>query len=1586
MSMNSAKSPVSTSSTPADLSLQTGFSAGTPGTQPIPKKSQQIKTDKPRPHVCTICTRAFARLEHLKRHERSHTNEKPFQCAACGRCFARRDLVLRHQQKLHTTLPNIMRRGSSVSGASSNGMGSVSGNNKDIDSNEHIIVLHNNTSPNAPLPSGALGDFDINGNNHHTNSNNNHSFVGANASINGGHSFNDKGDDSDQSSIYPYSPPKSNNHSNNFNNNSHLNGNGDIYSKPQFRTALFGGNNNSNSNSNNNNSNNSINNKNTSISRSGSVSISNNGGIILRSNSINSVGSTGSASHQLSNAPTSNVHASFGQISSLSPPNQMEHSPLPSNHNSPSGHALNGSQNGTNAGFNGNGNNTAAANSNSFIPSPQSNGSPHKHSISAPRPIPPHLQSQNQSNLSHKQVFSPPNHISSSKSTPTASHEPIANRNTNSTSAMSMNPQVNNLAQQHQQYRHVSFSAASNVSYANLKDALNIQHSNNFPEVSQGQVEFATPQLSAHDDFSSRNLLLSGLDLSSYNMIDWNNIENFDLNDDSGANNGIGSNNGSSTNLTARQKSIKNLQQFFLENVHSTGGQANNNNPLANSNLKSSNSFKNSNGHALSLPSSMANTLGHLIGIPNNNNGTSNNDSGNKNDSNLNSNSIGLAHHTSTDTTNDPSDLPSVIASHQFSNPSHPHHIKGTTPFEFGVNPPNDFTMMQSLLEQNGLNKEPANFNLNSNQLDERKTVNRQKKKPSENSQMPPNKKVKHENSTNDRSSTESINTPATTLTTNMGMPISITNNEDDNWLKEIIGTPYDANFQQNNQNLGLFDAPSLLSSPKLEYALPPGAIATASDITSGTVTGASIAAAAAQLAAMDATSISPNELGTLFRSRQNDLVNQLKPNFSLPSQSFNSSGPGGNGSKSGSASGSASAANALGGIGSISTTLGTDKAQGRDMISAELRTRIITMSSVSEAQFPCLEDLNAYMRLYELEFNKYFPFIHLPSLKNPLVDNIENIPLLLSMASIGALYSFHDAHTLLLFNLSKFHIQSFFEKEITLDNLQFKKVPLMAHQCLVLHIFISMFLNEANMVDITSRQIKSMIGLIKSTNFNEPLEQFLVPPPSILETVGNTSNSNRSTQLIQNNFDYFIMAQSRIRTLHMFYMLQTFRSSLIGLPIYLSSKFLKSGNHCYNEELWRCETSVAWFEELSKAGYVSTVMQEESNKDNDKNKGSVNNGSKRSLVELSNGDSLDSLLKSFKDNTFKGYSSFHVGSIAVAPTSSSLSLNNLLSVLMYLHEQTQTAVLTSNQPFTYLNWKLNHKPKLDRAVKAWEASYLSHGGVLHIDSYNRHLLNSRNELKLILPLYALLKIKLEINFNAVVSPILRKDWTSMNSQLNLMLLQEGIHENIRFALPYCFEIIQLWIYNIETINYDIKQTSLRTPVFFVACLFVAVTLVSTYLDHLEGKFEKRRKLTDKELVDWLGCESIMLKVEKVLSPVLKSSYSELLTKQAHGAFNSIIDDKAVHNIGKLIEKKEVVSRDIITSGDTKEKLDRLDNISGELTEEIKKINLSTKSLYLGIRILADAPVWPIAMGFAEALKNRATYLSTRKRDMRTSK
>ncbi|GES66519.1 putative C2H2 transcription factor [Aspergillus terreus] len=121
---NSPKDLASISEVPGDLSVPTKESkkVESNGQPNIPPP----KTDKPRPHGCTTCGRSFARLEHLKRHERSHTKEKPFECPDCARCFARRDLLLRHQQKLHmTTTPssrprNGRRESTGAAGAGAN--------------------------------------------------------------------------------------------------------------------------------------------------------------------------------------------------------------------------------------------------------------------------------------------------------------------------------------------------------------------------------------------------------------------------------------------------------------------------------------------------------------------------------------------------------------------------------------------------------------------------------------------------------------------------------------------------------------------------------------------------------------------------------------------------------------------------------------------------------------------------------------------------------------------------------------------------------------------------------------------------------------------------------------------------------------------------------------------------------------------------------------------------------------------------------------------------------------------------------------------------------------------------------------------------------------------------------------------------------------------------------------------------------------------------------------------------------------------------------------------------------------------------
>ncbi|KAI8058008.1 hypothetical protein BDF22DRAFT_663300 [Syncephalis plumigaleata] len=51
-------------------------------------------------HVCPICQRRFNRAEHVRRHQRVHTQERPYSCswAGCTRHFARRDNLAQHER------------------------------------------------------------------------------------------------------------------------------------------------------------------------------------------------------------------------------------------------------------------------------------------------------------------------------------------------------------------------------------------------------------------------------------------------------------------------------------------------------------------------------------------------------------------------------------------------------------------------------------------------------------------------------------------------------------------------------------------------------------------------------------------------------------------------------------------------------------------------------------------------------------------------------------------------------------------------------------------------------------------------------------------------------------------------------------------------------------------------------------------------------------------------------------------------------------------------------------------------------------------------------------------------------------------------------------------------------------------------------------------------------------------------------------------------------------------------------------------------------------------------------------------------
>nr|OQO16192.1 hypothetical protein B0A51_16997 [Rachicladosporium sp. CCFEE 5018] len=66
---------------------------------PYPQKS----------HSCPIpmCGRLFKRLEHLKRHVRTHTQERPYVCTLCSKAFSRSDNLAQHR-RTHETNPDAI--------------------------------------------------------------------------------------------------------------------------------------------------------------------------------------------------------------------------------------------------------------------------------------------------------------------------------------------------------------------------------------------------------------------------------------------------------------------------------------------------------------------------------------------------------------------------------------------------------------------------------------------------------------------------------------------------------------------------------------------------------------------------------------------------------------------------------------------------------------------------------------------------------------------------------------------------------------------------------------------------------------------------------------------------------------------------------------------------------------------------------------------------------------------------------------------------------------------------------------------------------------------------------------------------------------------------------------------------------------------------------------------------------------------------------------------------------------------------------------------------------------------------------------
>ncbi|SCU78399.1 LAME_0A04368g1_1 [Lachancea meyersii CBS 8951] len=593
-----------------------------------------------------------------------------------------------------------------------------------------------------------------------------------------------------------------------------------------------------------------------------------------------------------------------------------------------------------------------------------------------------------------------------------------------------------------------------------------------------------------------------------------------------------------------------------------------------------------------------------------------------------------------------------------------------------------------------------------------------------------------------------------------------------------------------------------------------------------------------------------------------------------------------------------------------------------------DLRNHILKSNNLSADQFPTLEELNTYVNLYQDEFHRFFGFIHLHSIR-PSTDSYF---FLLSIAMIGALYGFHSSHALLLFNICRFRIREYLER----TSGHHEKLPLWLIQSTVLLIFIGIFNNDVSFTLIVNTQIRSLIELVKIMQLNMPLETFINPPiksdhildyqdnPQLLEQKRQEYNT---PEQIERNYYYFVHAQSRIRTCHTILLISNLFNSLVGLDCCFHSIDLKCGIPCYREDLYFCETPTEWAS-LLHAYHIAL-------------------DSKFSLIELSNGG------ESYKNCLIyltNGYQFFY--------ENKKVSFKTLLSLLISIHEkifiERYNMRNETNERIADVKWRMNSRPIIESLLKYWEALYLKNGGVIIANEGNIAFINSNPSLRLIIPLLNFAKIRKCLRITHIMKKIWFKDWEGMNSDL------ENIRdwEVLREATDYALNIVKFWVDTVFIVN-NAEKTSLRTPIFSITCIFTSILIIAEYLKRIETWAQKYRdpnttdflKAVDRTL--WLKSEQILKKVEEHLLPkgYNMQSYAEFLRLQANGALDvEVLDDNLAR---KAMNPNTAIN---------------------ETVDLILRARLPSRSLYLGVRILGDAPIWPIALLFAHALQSRAIF------------
>ena len=591
-------------------------------------------------------------------------------------------------------------------------------------------------------------------------------------------------------------------------------------------------------------------------------------------------------------------------------------------------------------------------------------------------------------------------------------------------------------------------------------------------------------------------------------------------------------------------------------------------------------------------------------------------------------------------------------------------------------------------------------------------------------------------------------------------------------------------------------------------------------------------------------------------------------------------------------------------------------------LFSDKYRDEIIRLNNLQPDKFPTTEELNSYVNLYQDEFHKFFPFIHLQS----IIPTEENHPLLLCIAMIGALYSFHSIHSILLSNLAWVQIKNLLEKQKN----NYSSTPLWTIQAIILLTFVGIFSNDVNIIKSMKIQLATTVELIKLTGLNKPLEHSVKPPidndhylpylddPKALKKLKDHYHSKGQ---LEKSFQYFIEAQTRIRTCHVALILSNFFTSLTGLESPFHSIDLKCGLPCYKEILYHSPNSQIWTENLDKFN--------------------IELDSKFSLIELSNGNGTYENCLMYLCNGAEFYS-----------MSSKISFKTLLSLLFSIHEkisieravcqEIKKGIQQSNKHDSLFRWKNNSNPIISSMLARWDNLYMKVGGIFKPNPDNIETINAFPSLRLIIPLYHFAKVRQNIRIAPIMKHIWKQDWDGMNQQMSNLHLE---WDTLREACVHAFHIIEFWIDIVSILEFDPKKVTLSTPIFSVSCLVSSVLILSEYLHVMESQSQVSRDgtisgsldITDKLL--WIKLYHLMERIDIHL------------------------DQKGVQIFSKLNLK--IVD---------------IENLPmSEIRKMIGTSTLSQNMLHIGIDMLGTCPVWPVGVLFAQALQVRSFILKKEK-------